>query len=69
MNFLIFLLLMPESLGSEGKGVSLEILEGNEVKAESEKWMVGSCLLVSMQAKLFLRTEIQSNRARAEMFV
>ena len=57
MNFLIYLLLMPETLGSEGKGVSLES------DAKAEKWSVGSCLLVSMQAELFLRIQAQSNRA------
>ena len=66
MNFLIYLLLlMPGTLlGGEGKGVSLESLDGRiEAKEKPAKWSVGCCLLVSMQAQLFLRTKAQSNRA------
>ena len=64
MNFLIYLLLMPETLAREVKSISVEIPEGGKVKVEPEKWSVGCCLLVSMQAHLFLRTKAQSNRAR-----
>ena len=64
MNFLMYLLLMADTLAREVKSVSVENPEGGKVKADPEKWSVGCCLLVSMKAHLFLRTKAQSNRAR-----
>ena len=47
---------------SEGGSMAVSSSGG----ASPEKWSVGRCILVSMQAKIFIRTKVKQSQKRVE---
>ena len=60
---LLYLILISDTLlASEGSSIS-DTSSGGE---RLEKWSVGRCILVSMQAKIFIRTKVKQSQKKVE---
>ena len=61
---LLYLLLISDTLllASEGGSISVTSSGGESL----EKWSVGRCILVSMQAKIFIRTKVKQSQKKVE---
>ena len=61
---LLYLLLISDTLllASEGGSISVTSSGGESL----EKWSVGRCILVSMHAKIFIRTKVKQSQKKVE---